>query len=569
MISLKERLIRLFIDNQILNEEQLRTALQVQKEKGGKLSDIIVELNFVKKSDLTLVLSQGLDLPLMDLKKYKIDPSLAVIIPERVARHYQIIPISKMGNILTVAMADPLNIFALDHIESLTGYKINPVISDEKDILDVIKEVYPDITLDFVDDILKEISETSVEFIQKDKEESVSLDELSRSTDQRKVIKIVNYILESAVKKKASDILIEPQPHNLKIRFRIDGILQVHEELPLAIHSSIVSRLKVLSDLDIAEHRLPQEGRFKITIEKREIDFRISVLPAILGEKVAIRVLDKSISLLDIDKLGFDSRSVSIIKKSALYPYGMILVCGPTGSGKTTTLYSILKYIDSPKKNIVTVEDPVEYQLEGINQVTVNPDIGLTFASALRAILRQDPNIIMIGEIRDLETADIAIKSALTGHLVLSTLHATTAAGAVARLSNMGAEPYLICDSLICVIAQRLLRKLCQNCKEKYELKPELAKKVDLDVSDNYIFYRANGCKACFNTGYQGRIGIAEVLTLTPLIKELILRRSQEHIIKAKARNEGMITLRENAIILAQQGITSLDEVLRNTVADE
>ena len=569
MLSLKERLIRLLIDKQLLNEEQLRSALEVQKQKGGRLSDVLVELNFIKRSDLKMVLSEELKLPVIDLKRYKIEPEVANIIPQDLARHYQIIVLSRMGDTLTVAMADPLNIFAIDHIQALTGYKINPIISEEKDILDTIKDVYPDTTLGFVDNILKEITDTSFEFIQEEKEDLPSLEELSRSVHQVKVIKVTNFILDSAVKKRASDVLIEPERDALRVRFRIDGVLQEQESPPKSMHPLIVSRIKVMANLDISEHRLPQEGRFKLNLEKREVDFRVSILPSNTGEKVAIRILDKSIGILDIDKLGFDEYSISVIKKSALYPHGMILVCGPTGSGKTTTLYSILKYIDSPQKNIVTVEDPVEYQLEGINQVTVNPQIGLTFASALRAILRQDPNIIMVGEIRDLETVDIAIKSALTGHLVLSTLHTTTASGAVARLLNMGTEPYLICASLICVVAQRLLRKLCNNCKESYTLKQELAKELKINLSEEQVLYRPKGCKMCFNTGYLGRIGIAEVLTLSLGIKELILNRSQEHIIKKRACSEGMITLRQNAMNLACQGITSIDEVLRNTPADE
>jgi len=569
MFSLKDRLVSLLIDKKLINEEQLRSALEIQKQKGGRLSDILVELNFIKSSDLKIVLSQGLELPVIDLKRYKIEHEVANIIPENIARHYQIVPISRMGDTLTIAMADPLNIFAIDHIQALTGYKINPIISEEKDILDAIRELYPDTTLGFVDNIIKEISDTSFEFVQEEKEKLPSSEELTRSVHQVRVIKITNYILESAVKKKASDILIEPQRDDLKVRFRIDGVLQEQEAPPKSMHPLIVSRIKVMADLDISEHRLPQEGRFKLNLEKREVDFRVSVLPSIAGEKVAIRILDKSIGILDIDKLGFDPYSISVIKKSALYPHGMILVCGPTGSGKTTTLYSILKYIDSPQKNIVTVEDPVEYQLEGINQVTVNPQIGLTFASALRAILRQDPNIIMVGEIRDLETVDIAIKSALTGHLVLSTVHTTTASGAVARLLNMGTEPYLICACLICVVAQRLIRKLCDNCKEKYTLTAQLAKELKINLSQEETLYRPKGCKLCFNTGYLGRTGIAEVLTLTPSIKELILNRSQEHIIKKKACSEGMITLRQNALNLARQGITSIDEVLKNTPADE
>jgi len=569
MVSIKENLIKLLIEKKFLTESQLNQALEIQKNKGGRLRDIIVEMNLIKRSEINQLLSQGLDIPLIDLKKYKIDPELANIIPENIARYYQILPISLIGNTLTLAMSDPLDIFAIDHIQSLTGYKINTLIADEKDILEVIKETYPDATTHFVDDILKEISEKpNFEFI-KEKEEVISSEELSKSVHQEKIIKITNFILDDAIKKRASDILIEPQKDNLRIRYRIDGTLQEQKALSKSMHPLIVSRLKVMSDLDIAEHRLPQEGRFKMVIEKREIDFRISILPAILGEKVAIRILDKSQAMLDIDKLGFDEYSLTVLKKSVLYPHGMVLVCGPTGSGKTTTLYSILKYIDSPQKNIVTVEDPVEYQLEGINQVSVNPQINLTYASALRSILRQDPNIIMIGEIRDLETMDIAIKSALTGHLVLSTLHTTTAAGAVSRLLNMGTEPYLICASLISIVAQRLLRKLCTNCRQKYELKPEMAKQLNIKNSENVFFYRAGGCSLCYNTGYLGRIAIGEILALTPSIKGYILKRAQEHVIKHQARQEGMVTLRENALKLAEEGITSLEEVLRATSSDD
>jgi type IV pilus assembly protein PilB len=571
MISLKGRLNQILIENKLLTPEQIQKALEVQGEKGGRLSDIIVQLNFIKESDLASVLSQGLDLPLIDLKRFKTDPQIVNIIPVAVSRHYMIVPISKMGDTLTIAMADPLNVFAIDHIRSLTGYKINPIIAPEKDILRTIDEVYPDSTSSFVDGILKEISDSSIEFIQEAKEILPSVEELNRSIREAPVIKVTNAILENGVKKKASDILIEPEYDKLRLRFRIDGSLKEQAAPPKYMHPLIVSRIKVMSILDIAEHRLPQEGRFKANVEGREVDFRISVLPSSWGEKVAVRILDKSQAMLDIEKLGFDSDTIGILKKAASSPHGMILACGPTGSGKTTTLYSILKFVDSPEKNIVTVEDPVEYQLEGINQVTVNAEIGLTFGSCLRSILRQDPNVIMIGEIRDLETVDIAIKAALTGHLVLSTLHTTTAPGAVARLLNMGVEPYLICASLVCVLAQRLLRKICIHCKEEYNLKADIMQtlKLDLDKKKDNVFFRGKGCKQCFNTGYSGRIGISETLMVSPAIKELIIKRAQEHVIKQKARAEGMKTLRENGLVLALKGITTLEEILKVTVADD
>lgn len=578
MISLKERLTQILIDNKLLTKEKLEKALEVQKKKGGRLSDIIVDLGFIKESELALTLSQGLGLPLMDIKRFKIDPEVVKIIPQDVAHHYQIIPISKIGGTLTIAMADPLNVFAIDHIRSLTGYKINPIIASAKDIGMTIEQSYPDATGGIIEVLLKEISTTSIELIKEEKEELPSTEELTRGIRQAPIIKLTDMVLESAVKKRASDILIEPMEKSLRIRFRIDGVLHEEKTPPKSAHPLIVSRIKVISDLNIAEHRLPQEGRFKAKMDGREVDFRISILPSSLGEKVSLRILDKSQAMLDIEKLGFDDKVIADFKKAAVHPHGMILVCGPTGSGKTTTLYSILKFVDHPDKNIVTVEDPVEYQLEGINQVTARPEIGLTFATALRSILRQDPNVIMIGEIRDLETVDISIKAALTGHLVLSTLHTNTAVGAIVRLVNMDVEPYLITASLICSVAQRLVRKICPYCKEKYTLKPEIIKNLKLTSSsrsnleeplEEKEFFRGKGCKFCFNMGYSGRAGIAEVMMLTPAIKELILTRASERIIKEKARAEGMKTLRETALSLACKGITTLEEVLRVTAADE
>lgn len=571
MFSLKERLTEILINNKFLTEEQLNQALGIQKEKGGRLSDIIVELKFIKKEELISALSQGLGLPLIDLKRFKIDYEVVKLIPVDVARHYQLIPVSKMGDTITLAMADPLNIFAIDDVAALTGYKINPIISPLEDILQAIELSYPDTTKSIIDGLMQEIAVSSIELVKEEKEASPSDKELHLISRQAPVIQVTNTILAEAVRKRSSDILIEPLDRKLRVRFRIDGVLQEQKAPPKNMHQSIVSRIKVISDLNISEHRLPQDGRFKVKLTAKEVDFRVSILPSSFGEKVALRILDKSQAMLDLEKLGFSEGVVGGLKKVAKMPHGMILVCGPTGSGKTTTLYSVLKFVDHPEKNIVTVEDPVEYQLEGINQVTAKPEIGLTFASALRSILRQDPNVIMIGEIRDFETVDIAIKSALTGHLVLSTLHTTTACGAVARLINMGVEPYLINSSLICVIAQRLVRKVCSYCKERYVIEKEVsdALKLNLESSQKPEFFRGRGCAHCFNTGYSGRTGIAEVFLLTSKIRDLILSCAQEHLIKQQARREGMKTLRQDGLQAALKGLTTIEEVLRLTPPDE
>ncbi|MDO8662081.1 MAG: ATPase, T2SS/T4P/T4SS family [Candidatus Omnitrophota bacterium] len=571
MASLKDRLTEILINNKLLTQEQLDQALSVQKEKGGRLSDIIVNLKFIKEGELVLTLSEGLGLPLIDLKRFKIDPEIVKIIPINIARHYQIIPLSKMGDTITLAMADPLNVFTIDHVQSLTGYKINPIISTSQDILQTIDLSYPDSTKGIIDDLVKEMSASSIELIREEKEISPSDQELSLISRQAPVIQVTNMILEDGVKKKSSDILIEPFSSRLRVRFRIDGVLHEQNAPPKNMHPSIVSRIKVMSDLNIAEHRLPQDGRFKLKLLGREVDFRVSILPSSFGEKVAIRILDKSQATLNIVKLGFSPYIITTLEKVAKLPHGMILICGPTGSGKTTTLYSIMKFVDSPDKNIVSVEDPVEYQLEGINQVTARPEIGLTFASALRSILRQDPNIIMIGEIRDYETVDIAIKSALTGHLVISTLHTTTAPGAIVRLVNMGVEPYLINSSLICVVAQRLVRKICTYCKEEYTVKKEILDvlKINLGNIKDPKFFRGKGCSHCFNMGYSGRTGIAEVLLLSSGVRELILSRAQEHVIKQQARKEGMRTLREDGLAQTSKGLTTIEEVLRVTAPDE
>ncbi len=571
MVSLKDRLTEILIKNKLITQEQLNQALEEQKKKGGALSEIIIGLKFIKESDLISVLSEGLNFPLIDLKRFKLDPEIVKLIPRDIARRYGIIAISKIGDIITLAMADPLNIFATDHVEAFTGYKINPIISPSQDIFQAIEASYPEDSNDMISNLVKEMTTSSIELIKNDSDSPEVDQDMGRISEDAPVVKITDWILEEGVNKKSSDILIEPFEKKLRVRFRIDGVLQEAQTPPKKLHASIVSRIKVMSLLDIAEHRLPQDGRFKAKVGGKEVDFRVSILPSSFGEKVAIRILDKSQAMLDINKLGFSEEVVAQLKKIGKLPHGMVIVCGPTGSGKTTTLYSLLKYVDSPEKNIITVEDPVEYQLEGINQVTVKTDVGLTFGSALRAILRQDPNIIMIGEIRDFETVDIAIKSALTGHLVLSTIHTTTACGSIVRLINMGVEPFLIDSAVVCILAQRLVRKICSNCKEEHPVSADILNtlRVRVDRSSKYKFFRGKGCSRCFNLGYSGRISIAELLILTPKIRELILDRSQEHIIKQQALKEGMKSLREDGVRAALMGLTTLEEVVRLTAADD
>ncbi len=570
MVSLKDRLTEILIKNKLITQEQLAKALEEQKKKGGTLSEVIISLKFIKESDLVSVLSEGLNFPLIDLKRFRLDPEIVKLIPRDIAKRYGIIAISKIGDIITLAMADPMNIFAIDHVEALTGYKINPIISPSQEIFQAIEASYPDNSQELIGDLVKEMTTSQIEVIKEDSDLTGEQD-MGRISEDAPVVKITDWILEDGVNRKSSDILIEPFEKKLRVRFRIDGVLQEAQNPPKNLHASIVSRIKVMSVLDIAEHRLPQDGRFKAKVGGKEVDFRVSILPSSFGEKVAIRILDKSQAMLDIDKLGFSEDVVAQLKKIGKLPHGMMIVCGPTGSGKTTTLYSLLKHVDSPDKNIITVEDPVEYQLEGINQVTVKSDVGLTFGSALRAILRQDPNIIMIGEIRDFETVDIAIKSALTGHLVLSTIHTTTACGSIVRLINMGVEPFLIDSAVVCILAQRLVRKICPHCKEEHPVAQDVLNnlKIRTDKSVKAKFFRGKGCSRCFNLGYSGRISIAELLILTPKIRELILDRAQEHVIKVQARKEGMKSLREDGVRAALLGMTTLEEVVRITAPDD
>ena len=572
MYSLKERLLELLINNKVISKPHLDNALKIQKEKGGSLKDILVQSGFITEKDLMSVLSQGLGIPPISLARFKIDPELLKLIPHDMANKYQIMPVSKVGNMLTIAMSDPLNIFAIDDLKSITGFDIGTIIASHKEVQDAIDQYYVEDAHEAIEELMKDLKTQEIEIIQMgDVEEKVDSERLFKLVEEAPVVRLTNMILENGVKARSSDILIEPMENSVRIRYRIDGLLKEVEALPKNTHESVVSRIKVMSELNIAERRLPQDGRFRLRVNNNNVDFRVSILPSSKGEKVALRVLDKSQAMLDIDKLGFSDYALDKLKKCASRPHGMILVCGPTGSGKTTTLYSLMKHVHTPEKNLITIEDPIEYQIEGINQVTARVEAGLTFASALRSILRQDPDVIMIGEIRDFDTVDIAIKSALTGHLVLSTLHTTTAPGSVVRLINMGCEPFLISSSLIAIVAQRLIRKLCPKCRDSYKPGEVLCAKLGIDIKKikDIPFYRAKGCPACLNTGYSGRVGICEVLPITPVIRDLVLKRARENEIKHAACKEGMRTLREDGMAKVLAGLTSLEEILRVTMADE
>jgi len=523
----------------------------------------------VSQKDLVIVLSQSLNIPPINLQKVKINPDIMKIIPKEQAERYLAIAVSKIGKVLTVAMVDPLNILAIDELKVLTNYELKVTIASERDLRTAIDMYYSASNDDEMRSIIDDVKEMDLQIVEEkeDVESAYNAQQLMKQVEDAPVVKITNILLADAIKKRASDILIEPQEKTMRLRYRLDGILKEFPAPPKSMQEAIVSRIKVMSVLNIAEHRLPQDGRFKIKVADREVDFRVSIMPSSHGEKVALRVLDKTAVVLDLDAMGFEPAPLKHIKDLALEPHGMILVCGPTGSGKSTTLYSILKFVDDPEKNLSTAEDPVEYQIEGINQVSVNPDVGLTFAASLRSFLRQDPDVIMVGEIRDTETLDISIKAALTGHLVLSTLHTTEAAGAITRMVNMGIEPFLITSSCLLVVAQRLVRKICEQCREPYPITDQIREKFKIDADVKELF-RGKGCEKCNKTGYRGRIGLCEVLVLTEEIRDLITSRAQEGVIKAKAREQGMSTLRENGVTKAIKGITTLEEVTRLTIAD-
>lgn len=522
------------------------------------LGEILIEKGFVSKEDVLNALTEQSKAKYIDLSKFKgIKPEIVKIIDEGIARRFICIPISKENDILTVAMKDPTDIVAIDTLRRLTGFKIRVVEANEHKIIELLDRVFSG--LDNIPQMISELEEI------KEEKEEIDVNQLKIAAEDAPIVRFVNSLFIKAIEKRATDIHLEPRENDVSLRLRIDGILHNFPAPPKSAYPGIVTRLKILSNLDIGERRLPQDGRIKIKIGIKEIDVRVSTLPTIFGEKIVMRLLDKEKLVLNMEELGFEKEELEKFKKALKRPYGMIIVTGPTGSGKTTTLYSGLTYINTPEKNIVTIEDPVEYQLEGINQVQIKPKIGLTFANVLRTLLRQDPDVIMVGEIRDLETAQIAIQASLTGHLVISTLHTNDTVSTISRLYYMGVEPYLIADAINIVLAQRLVRKICPECKMIDEEGIEILKNYGLKDKE-IVAYKGKGCSLCDFTGYYGRIAIYEVLEFTKEIREMILKKRSDDEIKELAIKQGMRTLRESAIRKVLNGITTISEALTVTV---
>jgi type IV pilus assembly protein PilB len=568
------RLGEILVKEALITQDQLTKALEFQRSNGGKLGSCLTKMGFITDDDITGVLSRQYGVPSINLKFYEIDPTVIKLIPQDTASRYQVIPLSRVGSVLTIAMTDPTNVFAMDDIKFMTGFNVEPVVASESAIGEAISRFYGG-----GEGNHEELSKMMKDLAMDDQELELAADEaemdtatLERAAEEAPIIKLVNLILTDSVKRGASDIHIEPYELEMRVRFRVDGVLQTVMSPPLRLKDAITSRLKIMAKLDIAEKRLPQDGRimikYKADGKKKELDFRVSTVPTLYGEKIVLRLLDKENLRLDMTKLGFEQESLTKFQRNIEKPYGMVLVTGPTGSGKTNTLYSSVAQLNQVDTNIMTAEDPVEFQLAGINQVQMKEQIGLNFAAALRAFLRQDPNIILVGEIRDFETAEIAVKAALTGHLVLSTLHTNDAPSTISRLMNMGIEPFLVATSVNLICAQRLVRRICSNCKTELEV-PEQAL-IDAGYSPEEVktvkIYHGKGCTTCNKGGYKGRTGLYEVMEINDELRELILVGASALELKKKAIEQGMITLRRSGLIKVSLGMTTMEEVLRETV---
>jgi type IV pilus assembly protein PilB len=567
------RLGELLTKASLITQDQLKEALKLQKETGGKLGETLIKLGFVAEEDITECLSQQFGVPSINLAHFEIDAGVIKLLPAEVARKYNILPVNKTGATITIAMADPTNVFAMDDIKFMTGYNVEPVVASELGIKQAIDNYYGSTSALELKKVMEDLqTQENADLEVLEEEEELDVEALAEGAEEAPVVKLVNLILTDAIKRGASDIHIEPYEKEYRVRFRIDGILYEIMNPPLKLKDAITSRMKILSKLDISEKRLPQDGRIKLKMKlndrNKELDFRVSVLPTLFGEKIVLRLLDKDNLRLDMTKLGFEAESLVRFEEAIFKPWGMVLVTGPTGSGKTNTLYSALSKVNSPEVNIMTAEDPVEFNLPGINQVQMKESIGLNFAATLRSFLRQDPNIILVGEIRDFETAEIAIKAALTGHLVLSTLHTNDAPSTINRLMNMGIEPFLVATSVQLIAAQRLVRRICSNCKEEVETTPHALMNIGYkkDEVGTFTVFKGRGCEKCNNTGYKGRVGLIEVMAIDDDIRELILSGGTAIDIKKKAAESGMISLRRSGLIKIKDGVTTIEEVVRETV---
>jgi len=560
-----EAIGKMLIERGIVNEEDFKSASEQSRQMKASVYTILIDSGFAEEQAIYKFLEEEYRIPFISLENYNIDKDSLNMIPEDIANQMLIIPLFELGDEVVIASSYPLDIYTKDYLQGLTKYRVSQVLSTKKDILGAIKRLY----------ITVEASDVSIGAItrlqdQTDEKESY-LKDLIKEAEKAPVVKLVSFILTQAVEHKASDIHIEPFESKIHLRYRVDGSLYDYPAPPLAMHRAIVSRIKIISDLDIAERRLPQSGRAEIEVKDRVVDLRVSIIPTIHGENVVIRVLDKSSVRLELENLGFDEGFISKLKKIISRPNGVILVTGPTGSGKTSTLYSILQRLHDPRKKIITIEDPIEYDFSGISQIPVRPEIGLTFAEALRSVLRHDPDIIMVGEMRDLESAEIGIRCALTGHLVLSTLHTNDAPSAATRLEDMGIPPFLISSTLICSMAQRLVRKLCTYCRELYTPSRDILEEIGVTRGnvDNFQFYRKKGCARCNRTGYSGRSAIGELFILNEHLRTMINENASSSTLKQAAQRYGMETLRQSAYYKFKKGITSWEEVLNITAVDE
>jgi type IV pilus assembly protein PilB len=564
--AIYKSLIEVLLERFPVPEEELNSARAEAESKKISLEDALVEANLVPSSAIVLAKAHYLEMPPLTLVGFEPDADLVDLLPQQVWAQLKMIPVCKTGKLLTIAVADPFNIMGIENLKMQIDYRLFPVVVDEKELIDVLETINKDSAMD-LEDILRDIEDDSDLEVGKDETSHENLEEMLENAEDAPVIRIVNSILIEALRKHASDIHIEPMEKKIRLRYRIDGMLYENPSPPKSVQSAISSRIKIMSNLDIAERRIPQDGRFKIKALSKEVDIRVSYLPTVHGEKIVMRILDKTALAPSLDALGLDPKPYADLKYAVGRPHGLLLVTGPTGSGKTTTLYSALQEVNTPDVNIVTVEDPVEYQLGGINQVQARSEVGLTFAAGLRSILRQDPDIVMIGEIRDSETATIAVQAALTGHLVLSTLHTNDAASAIARMAYMGIEPFMLSSSLVLTQAQRLYRKLCPFCKKEIELPVETLRlnHLDPDVFDGSTLFAANGCPKCGGIGYKGRGALMEILLLDDDIKATILRTSESTEIRKMAVQKGMATLRDVGLQKVRDGITTIDEILRVT----